>query len=140
MNYKMRYISLLFVIVSVFAGDVKIKMCGNSNDHFQNVNIVVNPNSLSAGDKFDVIVSGYLNEEITGGNADIHVKLDGIQIITDSKNICEQVSCPISLGDKTFTKSATVPSFLLPGHYDGKVVITDQNGEEISCIIVGIDL
>ncbi len=134
----MKYI-LLFVIASVFAGDVKVKMCGSPNDHFQNVNIAVNPSSLSAGDKFVVTVSGYLDEEITGGSADIHVSLDGIHIMSDNKKICEQVTCPVSSGDKTFTKSATVPGFVLPGHYDAKAVITDQNGEEISCIIIGID-
>lgn len=52
-----------------------------------------------------------LGEAISGGKLVIEVSYFGVHVHTETHDLCEKLSCPITAGDFALTNSQTLPSF-----------------------------
>ncbi|KAN0055518.1 hypothetical protein ACTA71_008631 [Dictyostelium dimigraforme] len=135
----------LFIIILVAEATLNDvwNSCGKPSDTFQIKNVTVNPDPPHKGDTVTIYAAGQLTKVISGGNANILIKLGFITIIKEAKPICSSdnpLSCPIQPGDYSHQVTVTIPTSAPKGKYSGQFVLTDQIDEEIACIDVNIEL
>jgi cathepsin B len=120
------------------------KNCGSSSDALQIQNLVV-PGTLTPGQPISISFSGTLSEQLTGGNVVISVTFLGITVFSKTYDLCKLVSeggssCPVAAGPLSISKQETMPSGAPRGTYQGKVVVHDQSGSEVTCIEFGVKI
>ncbi|PKI73339.1 hypothetical protein CRG98_006277 [Punica granatum] len=76
----------------------------------------------------------YCGRALSGGKVVIHVIYFGIQVHTETHDICDEVSCPISMGDFVLSHTETLPVFTPPGTYTLRITMVDANKEQLTCI------
>lgn len=140
----MRFLlAALLAVAAVAAASVSAaspwQSCGTSADHLSISSLTISPATLAEGQQFTVALSGSLNEQLTGGSVSLSVKFLGIQVYSATVDVCQLasqagLSCPLPSGPVSISKSAIMPSAAPRGTYTGEIKVTDQNGEEVSCI------
>ena len=108
------------------------KNCGGKSDHLQNLSLTYSP-VLSEKDNINLIITGDLNKEITGGNVNYKVLLGPIPVYTGSVDICSQVQCPVPKGKLKINATQKMPDNVFPGRYEIQTIGNDQDDEEIFC-------
>jgi hypothetical protein len=112
--------------------------CGKSTDILSGVSVAISPSTPVKGQDVTVTASGTFSESVTAGaKAQVTVSLMGIQVINKSVDLCTadpNVSCPISSGYHSIKISELIPSTVPSGSYTGKVVATNADGKEITCV------
>ena len=61
----------------------------------------------------------------------------GIPVINKNIDLCSaspKVTCPIPAGQHSLEVSQLIPSSVPSGEYTGKVVATNQDGQQIACV------
>ncbi|XP_031400683.1 putative phosphatidylglycerol/phosphatidylinositol transfer protein DDB_G0282179 [Punica granatum] len=112
-----------------------IKYCDNSGDYVVKVNDVrISPNPVIAGKPASFDISASAGRALSGGKVVIHVIYFGIQVHTETHDICDEVSCPISMGDFVLSHTETLPVFTPPGTYTLRITMVDANKEQLTCI------
>ncbi|KAF4374168.1 hypothetical protein G4B88_020560 [Cannabis sativa] len=72
-------------------------------------------------------------QDIPGGKVVIKVSYFGLQVHTETHNLCEEISCPIAAGNFVLSHSQTLPGFAPPGSYTLKMTVEDKN-QLLTCI------
>ncbi|GAM27024.1 hypothetical protein SAMD00019534_101990, partial [Acytostelium subglobosum LB1] len=135
---------LLVVLTSAHSiyGDIWTS-CGSSSDHFAIDTVLIVPDPPVKGQVVNITASGTLNEQITDGTVHITLKYGFITILNQNEPLCNAdnpLPCPIAAGSYTRSFATMIPSTVPSGKYSANVVINDQNGQEVACINVALQL
>ena len=89
-----------------------------------------------------VTFSGDLSKTITSGQAEVKVKYGFITVFHKAVSVCEDPSlpCPIQAGTIAKKVDVAVPSDVPHGHYTGTATVTDQDGDQVTCIQVDVHI
>jgi hypothetical protein len=112
--------------------------CGKSTDILSNLQVQITPNPPVKGQDVTVAASGTLSESITSGaKAQLTISVLGIPVINKSIDLCTadpSITCPIAAGAQSIKVTQMIPSTVPSGDYTGKVVATNADGKEITCV------
>ncbi|CAN8255145.1 unnamed protein product [Cochlearia groenlandica] len=108
--------------------------CDKRLDPVKVKGVAISPNPVMSGQAATFNISGSTAEYISGGEVVIQVSLFGIRIHTETHDLCEETSCPISPGNFVLSHSQTLPPITPPGTYTLKMTIKDKNGMRLTCI------
>jgi len=125
-------------VAKVNAGPV-FWSCGAPGDMFHLSGIAISPNPPVKGEPVTIAASGSVFETVTAGTLHFTVALDGIQLISKTKDLCSilhkaNLTCPVRQGSMAIKITETLPSWAPSGNYSAKGVAQDQNGKELACL------
>lgn len=135
-------------IASLFVGATSqsITSCGGANDHLQNLKVVITPDPIQKGKSFTLDVTGTMDEDLTGGSADVDLDVKVFSIV-DSKvkstGTFDFAPAIVPKGDAHVTVGPiTLPSIPLPGSVSlkGTVKLTNSAKEPILCLSIDLDV
>lgn len=106
MAMKLLFVALL--AAAICAEAIPFSNCGKDTDRAHIDSIDITPWPMKKGSDFTVVVTGTVNERITGGKVTIKVKMWGITVLTKNLDICDGmgVSCPVGPGPIVVNVSA----------------------------------
>lgn len=121
------------------AGGPTFWSCGAASDKLQNVKIEIDPPTPVKGQPVSIGASGIVSEAVTGGTVHYTAALDGIQLISSTKDLCSLLAktphpCPVSKGPLSIAINETIPSWAPSGNYSAKATGKDSNGNELTCL------
>jgi len=130
----------LTLIAAIVLADQPWENCGTDKDHLKIESLTITPSQLTPGQDFTVSLKGSLDEKITSGSAQIDVTYLGIKIFSHTYDLCSfpGFPCPISQGPLEITQTETMPSVVPKGTYKGKIVVLDQDKQEVACLTFNI--
>ncbi|TYG64724.1 hypothetical protein ES288_D06G131000v1 [Gossypium darwinii] len=73
-------------------------------------------------------------QAITGGKAVIEVYFFGFHIHQETHDLCEETSCPITVGNFVLSHNQVLPGFTPPGFYKLKMTLSGAGIKQFSCI------
>ena len=119
--------------------------CGTSSDHINVNNVVMTPDPPVRSTAVNITMWGVLDEKVTDGNMVLSITYAGMQVYTQSADVCTLSvgGCPLSPGNVEGTvivPASALPPFAPPGTYSGNAKLTDQNGQELACIDINFTL
>ena len=125
-------------------GDNKWEDCSSTKQYAELKGLSISPENPSKGDTVDIRVSLELKEEVSGGDVIVSVAYANKTIINNSYKLCNLVTdefqCPIPAGTFTFQPALTIPSYIPSGEWTGKLVVIDQDENELGCVTCTFDL
>ncbi|KAF4371025.1 hypothetical protein G4B88_002954 [Cannabis sativa] len=124
--------TLLLIFHPITATDVK--HCDNKIDYAIKVHgVEISPDPVVIGKPVSFIISASTGQDIPGGKVVIKVSYFGLQVHTETHNLCEEISCPIAAGNFVLSHSQTLPGFAPPGSYTLKMTMENKN-QLLTCI------
>uniref|UniRef100_A0A803PY06 MD-2-related lipid-recognition domain-containing protein n=1 Tax=Cannabis sativa TaxID=3483 RepID=A0A803PY06_CANSA len=76
--------------------------------------VEISPDPVVIGKPVSFIISASTGQDIPGGKVVIKVSYFGLQVHTETHNLCEEISCPIAAGNFVLSHSQTLPGFAPP--------------------------
>ncbi|KAJ8649599.1 hypothetical protein MRB53_002622 [Persea americana] len=128
---------LLFAALLLFPSihATKIKYCDKNGEYAVKVKGVdMSPDPVVRGKPATFRISASTDKAISGGKLVIEVRYFGVHIHTESHNLCEETSCPISTGDFVLSHTQTLPGYTPPGSYTLKMKMLGASGHQLTCI------
>lgn len=65
----------------------------------------------------------YIGQAVYGGKVVINVAYFGVPVHQETRDVCEEVSCPIAAGDFVLSHTQTLPGFTPPVSFTSPVFI-----------------
>ncbi|KAM7276900.1 hypothetical protein ACFE04_018766 [Oxalis oulophora] len=133
-------ISLLF---SPFIIDAtSVRYCDNkgSNYDVKVHGVDISPNPVVRGQPATFNIRATSGKNLSGGKVLIDVSYFGVHVHTETRDLCEDSSCPIAAGEFVLSHSQTLPGFTPPGSYTLKMTMEDENNQQLSCISFGFKI
>ncbi|XP_058105221.1 uncharacterized protein LOC131248784 [Magnolia sinica] len=113
----------------------KIQYCDRKSDYDVKVSgVEISPYPVVRSTPTTFSLSASTDKAITGGKLQIDVSYFGFYIHSESHNLCEETSCPISTGDFVISHTQTLPGITPPGKYTLKMKLLGGNGNQMTCI------
>ncbi|ESR37305.1 hypothetical protein CICLE_v10029501mg [Citrus x clementina] len=113
---------------------IGVKYCDKKKNYavtIQQVKII--PDPVVTGKPATFNISAVTGQAVYGGKVVINVAYFGVPVHQETRDVCEEVSCPIAAGDFVLSHTQTLPSFTPPGSYTLKMTMEDKNNEELTC-------
>jgi len=141
----MRTIFVLFALCATFTFADIWSYCGTSKDHFTIGTVSIVPDPPQIGQNLSVVVSGTLDETVSDGSIFINLDFGPIVLLNNTYDLCKMlgtlgISCPLEQGAVKLGVKELIPKQAPPGAYTGKVILSDQNGQELTCIGLAFSL
>ncbi|TYH66577.1 hypothetical protein ES332_D06G133600v1, partial [Gossypium tomentosum] len=92
----------------------------------------ISPNPVISGKPATFTISA--STAITGGKAVIEVYFFGFHIHQETHDLCEETSCPITVGNFVLSHNQVLPGFTPPGFYELKMTLSGAGIKQFSCI------
>ncbi|KAL8129971.1 hypothetical protein V2J09_019126 [Rumex salicifolius] len=131
----------LFLVVCVCLGfssiEAKpIKYCDRKGDNYavKVKGVEISPDPVAPGKAATFSISASTGKDLSSGNVVIDVSYFGVHVHTETHDLCEETSCPISSGDFVLSHSQTLPGFTPPGSYTLRMKVEDENKNQLTCI------
>ncbi|KAA3489727.1 phosphatidylglycerol/phosphatidylinositol transfer protein-like [Gossypium australe] len=131
-------ISLLFL---PFLQATDFDYCDNKGNYVVKVDGVdISPNPVISGKPATFTISASTGQAITGGKAVIDVYFFGIHIHQETHDLCEETSCPITVGNFVLSHNQVLPGFTPPlkkpplGSYKLKMTLSGAGIKQLTCI------
>ncbi|KAJ6834820.1 phosphatidylglycerol/phosphatidylinositol transfer protein-like [Iris pallida] len=97
--------------------------------------VSISPEPVQGGKPAQFNISATTGDDISQGKVVIDVKYFFLYVHSETKELCEETSCPITTGDFVLSHQQTLPSFTPPGSYHLTMKIIGEDGKrELSCI------
>ncbi|CAM0140669.1 hypothetical protein VKS41_007922 [Umbelopsis sp. WA50703] len=120
-------------------------LCGDSSSHLLRSykgGVSVIPEYPKVGEDIQVIVNGYLDSPVTGGDIGIDLKLLSLIKVNKKLDLCNALNsdimdyqgCPLASGHVTLKAHAYIPKDVPKLPLNGNIHITDQDGNTVTCI------
>ncbi|KAI9279238.1 hypothetical protein BC943DRAFT_284225 [Umbelopsis sp. AD052] len=120
-------------------------LCGDSSSHLLRSykgGVSVIPEYPKVGEDIQVIVKGYLDSDVQGGNIGVDLKLLSLIKVNKQLDLCGALNsdimgyqdCPLKAGELTLKAHAYIPKDVPKLPLNGDIHITDQNGNTVTCI------
>ncbi|XVF47031.1 hypothetical protein PTKIN_Ptkin03bG0076400 [Pterospermum kingtungense] len=125
-------ISLFFL---PFLQATDFSYCDNEGNYVVKVDGVdISPNPVVRGQPATFKISASTGQAISGGKAVIDVFFFGLRIHQETHQLCEETSCPISVGNFVLAHKQVLPGFTPPGSYKLKLTLSGEGTPELTCI------
>ncbi|XP_028808307.1 putative phosphatidylglycerol/phosphatidylinositol transfer protein DDB_G0282179 [Neltuma alba] len=125
----------ILLLSSPHAQARRVKYCDKKQNYAVKVaGVNIMPDPVVRGKPATFKISASTGEAISGGKLIIEVSYFGVHVHTETRDLCDEVSCPVAPGDFEIAHTQTLPSFTPPGSYTLKMTMEDVNEEQLSCI------
>ncbi|XP_016704285.2 putative phosphatidylglycerol/phosphatidylinositol transfer protein DDB_G0282179 [Gossypium hirsutum] len=94
----------------------------------------ISPNPVISGKPATFTISASTGQAITGGKAVIEVYFFGFHIHQETHDLCEETSCPITIGNFVLSYNQVLPGFTPPGSYKLKMTLSGARIKQLTCI------
>ncbi|KAE8661230.1 putative Glutaredoxin family protein [Hibiscus syriacus] len=126
-------LSLILVLPLAVAKDVKY--CDTQAEYDVQVQgVEISPNPIARGKAATFSIAATTGAAINGGKLVIEVSYFGWHIHSETHDLCDETSCPVSTGDFVVSHSQVLPGYTPPGSYSLKMKMLDANKHELTCI------
>ncbi|XWS59359.1 hypothetical protein CRYUN_Cryun08bG0114700 [Craigia yunnanensis] len=126
-------LSLCLLVPLTVADDVNY--CDKKAEYDVKVQgVEISPNPIARGKPATFSISATTGAAIAGGKLVIEVSYFGWHIHSETHNLCDETSCPVSTGDFVVSHSQVLPGYTPPGSYSLKMRMYDANKHELTCI------
>ncbi|GAB4859874.1 hypothetical protein Ancab_011355 [Ancistrocladus abbreviatus] len=133
-----KILALLFFWVCLAVPSVEakvVKYCDKKGDYDVKVKgVEISPDPVAIGKPATFSISASTGKAISGGKVVIDVSFFGVHVHTESHDLCEETSCPISEGNFVLSHTQSLPGFTPPGRYTLKMKMEDERKHQLSCI------
>ncbi|XP_039002140.1 putative phosphatidylglycerol/phosphatidylinositol transfer protein DDB_G0278295, partial [Hibiscus syriacus] len=92
------------------------------------------PNPVAWGKPATFTISASTGQAISGGKAGIDVSYFGVHVHQETHPLCEETTCPISVGNFVLSHNQVLPGFTPPGSYTLKMTISGDGIPQLTCI------
>ncbi|KEH41864.1 putative ML domain, phosphatidylinositol/phosphatidylglycerol transfer protein [Medicago truncatula] len=128
------FFSTLFLL-QAFTDATDVHYCDKKASYDIEVKEVqISPDPIARGRPATFTISATTNQTLSGGKVLIDVSYFGWHVYSETKDLCGESSCPISVGDFVLAHSQVLPGFTPPGWYSLKMKMYDENNNELTCI------
>ncbi|XP_050234971.1 uncharacterized protein LOC126683175 [Mercurialis annua] len=118
-----------------FAQATHFKYCDKKDSYAIKVQGVdISPDPVLPGKPATFNISASTSQSVAGGKVEIAVSFFSVHVHSETRDLCEDIPCPIAAGSFVLSHSQTLPVFTPPGSYTLKMTMIDGNGQELSCI------
>lgn len=125
--------TMFLLVPSTQSADVKY--CGGKDDYAVKVQgVEILPDPVVRGKPATFNISATTGQAISGGKVVIEVYFFGVRVHTETHDLCEELSCPVSAGNFVLSHTQTLPGITPPGSYNLKMTIEDNHNRKLSCI------
>lgn len=130
---------LSFFVSTLATSTIPFYSCGSGTMILRQVS--VDPFPIQKSVNSTLTIQASLNKDLTNGDYTITLNLGGLQIYSNSGDVCslEKDFCPQKAGEKTFIQHFSVPSLAPSGSYTAKAILHSGN-ELVACYTFGLDL
>ncbi|XP_004291527.1 PREDICTED: putative phosphatidylglycerol/phosphatidylinositol transfer protein DDB_G0282179 [Fragaria vesca subsp. vesca] len=112
-----------------------VKYCGAKEDYAVKVQgVKILPDPVVRGQAATFNISATTGQAISGGKVVIEVYYFGVRVHTETHDLCEELSCPVSAGNFVLSHTQTLPGITPPGSYNLRMTIQDNHNHKLSCI------
>ncbi|KDP36091.1 hypothetical protein JCGZ_08735 [Jatropha curcas] len=112
-----------------------VKYCDKKGDYDVKVKgVEITPNPVARGQSATFSISATTGEAISGGKLVIDVAYFGWHIHSETHDLCEETSCPVTDGEFVVAHSQVLPGFTPPGSYSLTMKMFDGNKRQLTCI------
>ncbi|XP_047975163.1 putative phosphatidylglycerol/phosphatidylinositol transfer protein DDB_G0282179 [Salvia hispanica] len=130
---------LLVPLISAKAADVKY--CDKKANYIVKVNgLDIDPYPISRGSNTTFAISATTGQPITGGKLVIDVSYFWFHVHSEDRDLCQDTSCPINVGDFLVSHSQELPGITPPGSYTLTMKMVDGNNNQLTCITVDFSI
>ncbi|KAI6669740.1 hypothetical protein NL676_004625 [Syzygium grande] len=118
---------LAFALLLPLVCATNIKYCENSGDYVVKVSDVkISPNPVVPGKTTTFDFSASTGQNLSNGKVVIRVTYFGVQVHTETHDLCEEISCPIAAGKFVLSHTQSLPVFTPPGLYTLRITMEDD--------------
>ncbi|KAF5744929.1 phosphatidylglycerol/phosphatidylinositol transfer protein [Tripterygium wilfordii] len=120
---------------SGFSEATRVAYCDKKGNYAVKVSgVEISPDPVARGEPATFEISAKTGQDISGGKVVIDVSYFGIHVRTETHDLCEEASCPITAGQFLLSHTQTLPAFTPPGSYTLKMRMEDEKNEQLTCI------
>ncbi|GFH26174.1 ML domain-containing protein [Haematococcus lacustris] len=114
--------------------------CSDSEGPIAVSDVTLTPDPPVIGSPATFAVHGSSSLAVPAGAVEIQVSFSGIQIYSESQDLCSKTACPVPPGPVTINIVEDLPPIAPPGDYGLRVIGTDAAGNELMCLDVDFEL
>ncbi|XP_054793507.1 uncharacterized protein LOC129299093 [Prosopis cineraria] len=134
-HLKLSVLSCILLLSSSQIHATRVKYCEKQGDYAVKViGVEISPDPVIRGKPATFEISAATGEPISGGKVIIEVSYFGVHVHTETHDLCEEASCPVTAGNFVLAHTQTLPSFTPPGSYVLKMTMEDEKDEQLTCI------
>ncbi|KAJ8754541.1 hypothetical protein K2173_005702 [Erythroxylum novogranatense] len=132
---------LAVLLIAPFIVAVDVKYCDKKEEYDVKVNgVEITPYPIARGEPATFSISANTDKSISGGKLQIEVAYFGWHIHTETHNLCDETSCPVTTGDFVVAHSQVLPGFTPPGSYALTMKMFDGDKHQLTCISFDFDI
>ncbi|XP_057784695.1 uncharacterized protein LOC131002041 [Salvia miltiorrhiza] len=130
---------LLVPLISAKATDVNY--CDKKANYIVKVNgLDIDPYPISKGKNTTFAISATTGQTITGGKLVIDVSYFWFHVHSEDRDLCQDTSCPVDVGDFIVSHTQELPGYTPPGSYTLTMKMVDGNNNQLTCITVDFSI
>jgi len=135
------FVVSICLLSSAIARGTDFEYCNKKADYPVKISgIEIHPDPIEGGKPAQFKISATSGDAISKGKVVLDVKYFFLHVHSETKDLCEETSCPIS-GDFVMSHEQTLPSFTPPGSYTLTMRVYGEDGKkELSCISFGFSI
>ena len=118
--------------------------CSAPAAHLKSLNLSFTPDPPTLGSDLRIVMTGTLDEEMTGGSLNVWLKLlDTITVVNRTYNVCQmsqEYQCPYPVGGINVTLPDVPTTGAPSGDYTGQMYMTDQSNQQVACVTLDVHL
>ncbi|CAH8312671.1 unnamed protein product [Eruca vesicaria subsp. sativa] len=132
---------LLLLVFSTIVLATDVHYCEENAEYEVKVKEVnISPNPIARGEPATFTISATTGRGITGGKLVIEVTYFGWHIHSETRDLCDETTCPVETGDFLVAHSQVLPGYTPPGSYSLQMKMLDAQKKELTCIKFSIDI
>ncbi|WVY97857.1 hypothetical protein V8G54_030008 [Vigna mungo] len=128
-------------LLCAFTNAADVRYCDKNADYDVEVKgVEISPDPVVRGQAATFSIAATTGKELSGGKLVIDVSYFGWYIHSETHDLCDETTCPVSIGDFVIAHSQVLPGFTPPGSYTLKMKMIDGNNHELTCITFGFNI
>ncbi|CAI0541633.1 unnamed protein product [Linum tenue] len=128
-------LAAICLLLAPTARATDVKYCDAKANYAVKVEgIKITPDPVIAGKQATFAISASTAEAISGGEVLLEVYLFGFSVHSETRDLCEDIACPIPAGDFLLSHSQSLPGFTPPGSYNLKMTIKNSKQQQLTCV------
>ncbi|KAK7392713.1 hypothetical protein VNO78_21159 [Psophocarpus tetragonolobus] len=122
-------------LLFAFTNAIDFRYCDKKGDSDIEVKgVEISPYPVVRGAPATFSIAATTGKALSGGKLVIDVSFFGWHIYSETHDLCEETTCPVSVGDFVIAHSQVLPGFTPPGSYSLMMKMFDENKHELACI------
>lgn len=143
---------LLVVVIGVVIGLLSSSGSAGARAEFEYCNktanypvkvsaVEIHPYPIKGGKPAEFKIFATAGNALLKGKVIIKVKYFFFEVDTETKDLCQETSCPVKTGDFVMSHKQNLPSLTPPGSYTLTMTVYGEDGkEELTCISFGFSV